>query len=67
MYFQWIEEELLFEKLDFAYETALFTIDEESELTNIRNDYGLKLQYFKLVEDVEAELKLKKTKVNVDS
>lgn len=43
MYFQWIEEEILFEKLDFAYKTALFTIDEESELTNIRNDYGLKL------------------------
>lgn len=52
--------------IDSAYETALFTTDEESELIDVRNDRGLKLQYCKLAEDAEAESKLKKTKVNVD-
>jgi len=31
--------------IDSAYETALFTTDEESELIDIKNDRGLKLQY----------------------
>ncbi|KAL4107274.1 hypothetical protein QTP88_017647 [Uroleucon formosanum] len=43
-----------------AYETVLFTTDEESELIDIKNDRGLKLQYSKLVEDIARESKLKK-------
>jgi len=46
--------------IDSAYETELFTIDEESELIDIKNDRGLKLQYSKLVEDIARESKLKK-------
>lgn len=52
--------------IDSAYETALFTTDEESELIDIKNDRGLKLQYSKLVEDIARESKLKKIKINVD-
>ncbi|KAL4153936.1 hypothetical protein QTP88_001769 [Uroleucon formosanum] len=52
--------------IDSAYETALFTTDEESELIDIKNDRGLKIQYSKLVEDVARESKLKKIKINVD-
>ncbi|KAE9530060.1 hypothetical protein AGLY_011522 [Aphis glycines] len=52
--------------IDSAYETALFTTDEESELIDIKNDRGLKLQYSKLVEDIAKESKLKKIKINVD-
>jgi len=46
--------------IDSAYETALFTTVEESELIDIKNDRGLKLQYYKLVEDTARESKLKK-------
>lgn len=52
--------------INSAYETALFTTDEESELVDVRNDRSLKLQYAKLAEDAEAESKIKKTKVNID-
>lgn len=52
--------------IDSAYKTALFTTDEESELIDVRNDRGLKLQYEKLAKDAETESNLKKTKVNVD-
>lgn len=52
--------------IDSAYESALFTTDEESELIDIKNDRGLKLQYSKLVEDIARESKLKKIKINVD-
>jgi hypothetical protein len=52
--------------IDSAYETALFTTDEESELINIKNDHGLKLQYSKLVEDTARKSKLKKIKINVN-
>lgn len=52
--------------IETAYNTAVFTTDEESELIDLKNDRGLKLQYSKLVEDAEAESKLKKTKVNID-
>lgn len=34
-----------------AYDTALFTTDEKSELIDIKNYRGLKLQYSKLVKD----------------
>jgi len=52
--------------IDSAYETALFTTNEESELIDIKNDRGLKLQYSKLVKDTAKESKLKKIKINVD-
>lgn len=52
--------------VDSAYETASFTTNEESELIDIKNDRGLKLQYSKLVDDTEKESKLKKIKINVD-
>lgn len=52
--------------IETAYKTAVFTTDEEGELIDLKNDRGLKLQYFKLVEDAEAKSKLKKTKVNID-
>ncbi|KAL4122684.1 hypothetical protein QTP88_014969 [Uroleucon formosanum] len=52
--------------IDSAYETTLFTTDEESELIDIKNDRGLKLQYSKLVEDIARESKLKKIKINVN-
>jgi hypothetical protein len=52
--------------IDSAYETALLTTDEESELIDIKNDRGLELQYSKLVEDIARESKLKKIKINVD-
>ncbi|KAF0749677.1 zinc finger BED domain-containing protein 5-like [Aphis craccivora] len=52
--------------IDSAYETALFTTDKESELIDIKNDRGLKLQYSKLVEDIARESKLKKIKINLD-
>lgn len=39
--------------IDFAYKTALFTIYEESEFTDIKNLRGLKLHYSKSVEDIE--------------
>jgi hypothetical protein len=48
--------------IDSAYETALFTTDEESELIDIKNDRGLKLQYSKLVEDTAREQTYKKSK-----
>uniref|UniRef100_A0A6P7G1Y5 SCAN domain-containing protein 3-like n=1 Tax=Diabrotica virgifera virgifera TaxID=50390 RepID=A0A6P7G1Y5_DIAVI len=53
--------------IESAYDTALFTTDEEGELINIKkNDRGLKLKYSKLVEEAEAQSKLRKIKVNVD-
>ena len=54
--------------IDSAYETALCTTDEESELIliDIKNDCRLTMQYSKLVKDAETELKLKKIKINVD-
>lgn len=47
--------------VDSAYETPLFTTDVESELIYERNYRSLELQYAKLVEGAEAELKIKKT------
>ncbi len=52
--------------VELAYDTALFTTDEEGELIDIKNDRGLKLKYSKLVEEGKAQSKLKKIKVNVD-
>lgn len=39
----------------------MFAIGEERKLIDIRNDSGLKLQYFEKVRNAEAELKLKQT------
>lgn len=44
--------------IDSACETALFTTDKESELIDIKNYCGLKLQYSKLIWDSETKLKL---------
>lgn len=52
--------------IDSAYETAIFTTEEECEFIDIKNYRGLKLQYSKLVEVTETESKLKKIKINVD-
>ncbi|KAL4127174.1 hypothetical protein QTP88_011372 [Uroleucon formosanum] len=59
-------EKLSNESMVPTYETVLNTIDEESELIDIKNYRGLKLQYSKLVEDTARESKLKKIKINVD-
>jgi hypothetical protein len=37
--------------IECAYESAVLNNDEESELIDIRNDRGLKLQYGKRVEE----------------
>lgn len=47
--------------IESAYKTVLFTLEEESELIDIKNDSGHKLQYFELIEDAEAKSKLEQT------
>lgn len=66
MYVQWIQSEIHSPILLITHNIALFTIDERSRLTDIKNDIGLKLLYSKIVEGAEANSKLKKNIVIAD-
>lgn len=49
--------------VDSAYQSAMLNTQQEDELIDIRNDRGLKLQYSKIAEATEKQMK---TKANVD-